>query len=585
MERARPRTSAVVLAAITGIAGIACLLASPTTATAATADHSADTTTPIKHVVVIYDENNSFDHYFGTYPNATNTDGTPFTAAAGTPIPDNYVSHPELLTSAGNHNAFLPQRLDAAHALTCDQSHSYGSEQKAYDNGAMDKFVEFTQTSGCTPSTLYGPDGIVMDYYDGNTVTALWNLAQNYSLSDNSFSTGFGPSTPGALNLISGNTHGSLTVDSKTGVPTTGTVGTVTSDPDPYYDDCADTNHTKTGSLTTMSGRNVGDLLNDRGVSWGWFEDGFTPTVTAAASPTGYAVCGATVPITAQNANLPIPAYVPHHEPFEYYQSTSNPHHLPPASAAEVGHDGQANHNYDVSYFYDALRTGTLPAVSFVKAAAAQDGHPGSSNPVDEQISLVKEINAVESSSAWPNTAIVIAYDDSDGWYDHVASPVLNGSANAADNSAICTSAPTLDAGGYADRCGPGPRQPLLVISQYAKQNFIDHTPTEQASILKFIETNWSTGPIGDSSADARAGTLDNMFDFADPQNRALTLAANGTVASVTPVTGPGVVAPADARPTLPATGVDAVAPAVGAALLLLAGGILWVAARRRRRA
>ncbi|MEV4299543.1 phospholipase C [Microbispora rosea] len=503
------------------------------------ADNSAKTATPIKHVVVIYEENNSFDHYFGTYPHAANTDGTRFTAKAGTPIPNNYISHPDLLTN--NPNAFNPQRLDAAHALTCDQSHSYGSEQKAFDGGLMDRFVEETETSSCSPSTLYGTDGIVMDYYDGNTVTALWTLAQNYAMSDNSFSTGFGPSTPGALNLVSGNTSGALSVNSVTGVPTSTTTTTVTSDPDPFYDDCADSNHTKTGNLTKMTGKNIGDLLNSRGVSWGWFQDGFTPTTTAADSPTGYAVCGAQVPITAENANFPLGAYVPHHEPFAYYESTSNPHHLLPASLDEVGHDGQANHNYDVSYFYQALAADKLPAVSFVKAAAAQDGHPGSSNPVDEQISLVKEINAIEASPAWADTAIVIAYDDSDGWYDHVAATITNGSA-ASGNSAICTNAATVDIGGQVNRCGPGPRQPLLVISPYAKKNFIDHTLTTQSSILKFIEDNWNTGRIGGVSADATSGDLDNMFDFKAPPGQAmrLTLAANGTVASESKVHGNG---------------------------------------------
>ncbi|MFF4129698.1 phospholipase C [Microbispora rosea] len=503
------------------------------------ADNSAKTATPIKHVVVIYEENNSFDHYFGTYPHAANTDGTTFTAKAGTPIPNNYISHPDLLTD--NPNAFNPQRLDAAHALTCDQSHSYGSEQKAFDGGLMDRFVEETETSSCSPSTLYGTDGIVMDYYDGNTVTALWTLAQNYAMSDNSFSTGFGPSTPGALNLVSGNTSGALSVNSVTGVPTSTTTTTVTSDPDPFYDDCADSNHTKTGNLTKMTGKNIGDLLNSRGVSWGWFQDGFTPTTTAADSPTGYAVCGAQVPITAENANFPLGAYVPHHAPFAYYESTSNPHHLLPASLDEVGHDGQANHNYDVSYFYQALAADKLPAVSFVKAAAAQDGHPGSSNPVDEQISLVKEINAIEASPAWADTAIVIAYDDSDGWYDHVAATITNGSA-ASGNSAICTNAATVDIGGQVNRCGPGPRQPLLVISPYAKKNFIDHTLTTQSSILKFIEDNWNTGRIGGVSADATSGDLDNMFDFKAPPGQAmrLTLAANGTVASESKVHGNG---------------------------------------------
>jgi phospholipase C len=496
------RRGALVAASALALAGFACLTVNASGAfAAAPIDHSADTTTPIKHVVVIYDENESFDHYFGTYPNATNQDGTPFTAAAGTPIPNNYISHPELATA--NPNKFNPTRLDAAHALTCDQSHSYGSEQNAYNNGAMDKFVESTQSS-CTTAGLFFTDGIVMDYYDGNTVTGLWNLAQNYAMSDNSFSSGFGPSTPGALNLVSGNTSGVLDVTSVDGTPVTGVTRTMTSDTDPFYDDCADTNHTKTGNLAQLQGKNIGDLLNTQGVSWGWFEDGFAPSTTAANSTSGFAACNTTVPITAGGINVPIPAYSAHHEPFEYYASTSNRHHLPPASAAEVGHDGQANHNYDSSYFYQALASNTLPAVSFVKPATAQDGHPGSSNPVDEQISVVKEINAIEQSAAWPSTAIVFAYDDSDGWYDHVASPILDGSA-AAGNAAVCTSATTLDIGGQVNRCGPGPRQPLLVISPFAKQNYIDHTPTEQASILKFIEQNWSTGQVGGGSFDARA--------------------------------------------------------------------------------
>ena len=77
----------------------------------------------------------------------------------------------------------------------------------------MDKFVQDTTGGGCTQTTYpdqssYGPNGIVMDYYDGNTVTALWNYAQHYALNDNSYDTQFGPSTPGAINLVSGNTNG-----------------------------------------------------------------------------------------------------------------------------------------------------------------------------------------------------------------------------------------------------------------------------------------------------------------------------------------------------------------------------------------
>jgi phospholipase C len=156
-------------------------------------------TTPIKHLVVIFGENESFDHYFGTYPNAANPAGEPrFEAAADTP-PVNGLN--DTLLNA-NPNAANPKRLDRSQAVTCSQNHAYGPEQQAFDQGLMDKFVEFTAGGGCSDKS------IVMDYYDGNTVTGLWNLAQHFSLNDNSYSTGFGPSTVGAVNLVSGNTHG-----------------------------------------------------------------------------------------------------------------------------------------------------------------------------------------------------------------------------------------------------------------------------------------------------------------------------------------------------------------------------------------
>src|SRR5262249_15186339 len=167
------------------------------------------TATPIKHLVVIFDENISFDHYFGTYPKAANTDGTPFTAAKGTPDV-NGLSH-ALLTK--NPNMFNPSRLSSSQALTCDQNHGYGAEQKAYDGGKADQFSQFTETDKCTGQPiLFGQPGLVMDYYDGNTVTGLWNYAQHYAMSDNSYSDVFGPSTPGAVSLVSGQTHGIVAV-------------------------------------------------------------------------------------------------------------------------------------------------------------------------------------------------------------------------------------------------------------------------------------------------------------------------------------------------------------------------------------
>src|SRR5262249_24126280 len=141
------------------------------------------------------------------------------------------------------------------------------------------------------------PPGIVMDYYDGNTVTALWNYAQNYSMSDNDWDTTFGPSTPGALNVISGATGGPSALPpawpTTPNQPATSPAvngGAMNGDVDPYFDTCSDTNHTTTGALGKMSGQNIGDLLNAQHVTWGWFQGGFAPTATNS----GGAVCGAT---------------------------------------------------------------------------------------------------------------------------------------------------------------------------------------------------------------------------------------------------------------------------------------------------
>ncbi|MGW6201030.1 phospholipase C [Kribbella sp. NPDC055110] len=532
--RARLPVAATAVAAATGLVLAACgapgAAQQVTNAGAAFAAadaasyHPAGTTTPIKHVVVIFGENISFDHYFGTYPKAANTDGTPFTAARHTPKVDGLTN--KLLTD--NPNVYNPKRLAPSQAMTCDQNHGYSAEQKAVNGGKDDKFVEFTETSKCTGQpVLFGEPGLVMDYYDGNTVTAMWNYAQHYSMSDNSFNTVYGPSTPGALNLISGQTHGGQAYDPKTGQPTTDAyavqspdangIGTITNDPDPIYDDCSNNNGKSTNNLAGMHGQNIGDLLNQRNVTWGWFQGGFKPTSTA----NGKAVCGAAHTNVGGNS---VNDYSPHHEPFQYYKSTANPKHLAPTSVAAIGHTDQANHQYDTSDFDAAVAANNLPAVSFLKAGEYQDGHAGYSDPLDEQAFVVKEINALQKSPEWKSTAIVLAYDDSDGWYDHVTPPSVNGSNDAAlDQSALCGTKPV--SGGYADRCGFGPRLPLLVISPYAKTNHVDHSLTDQSSILKFVEDNWQTGRIGDHSFDQRAGSLNSMFSWwAHPNTKQLIL-------------------------------------------------------------
>jgi phospholipase C len=574
----------------------------------------ARTATPIKHLVVLFDENNSFDHYFATYPKAANTDGTHFTASPRTPKDVNTLANAGLLTS--NPNEYAPHRLAPSQAVTCDQNHSYSPEQYAYDAGKVDRFVQSTEVSKCSGG-LFGEPGLSMDYFDGNTVTALWNYAQHYTLADDSFGSAYGPSSPGAIELVSGQTHGIISTDPASGTenpvqtktpdpytvvsPDADGVGTMINDPDPAFDDCSDTDHTATNALGEFTGKNIGDLLDAKGISWGWFQGGFTPSTPWDGTAGDYAKCAGTT--HANVGGAAVEDYSPHHNPFAYYKSTANPHHLPPVSLAEVGHNGRANHNYDLSWFDKAAAAGKLPAVSFLKAPSYQDGHAGYSDPIDEQHFLVNQINTVEKSPQWSDTAIVIAYDDSDGWYDHVYAPVANGSHDTTVGSngttvdaPGCQSGPA-PAGGYEDRCGPGPRLPMLLISPYAKVNAVNHTALEQASIPRFIEDNWYTGRIGDHSFDTRATSLAALMDFRHPTERQVLLNQDGSVASVRPIARPhgdieagdptaggqtfagdGVAELSEGPVGFPATPV-----AVGVAAVLLIGAGVGYALHRRR--
>ena len=473
--------------------------------------------TPIEHVVVIFQENVSFDHYFATYPVAKNTpgDGTSFTAKADTPNVNGL--NGSLLSNFnpnfnGTGNFGAPFRLTHAQAATCDQDHDYTDEQKDFDLGFMDGFpgenVGACGTINAYDGSVGHPKDLVMGYYDGNTTTALWNYAQNFAMNDNSFGTTFGPSSPGAINLVSGNTAGAVQ-----DAPTSGfvdiTAGALTNDAQPFGDTCTsrDSAH--------LTGKNIGDLLTTANVTWGWFQGGFNLHGSANN-------CTAQTHSSVTTHFGPKVDYIPHHEPFQYYAATANPTHKRPTGP--IGSSDQANHQYDSQDFFDALAAGNLPSVTFLKAPGYQDGHAGYSSPLDEQKFFVDTITQLEKSKFWSSTAVFIMYDDSDGWYDHVMSPIVMHSQQSTDllsGTDSCGSASTgLQAQG---RCGYGPRLPFLIVSPWAKTNFVDHTLTDQSSAIAFIEDNFGLGRIGGTqtsggsfvgSTDQFAGKLTNMFDF-----------------------------------------------------------------------
>jgi phospholipase C len=500
------------------------------------------TATPIKHVVVVYNENVSFDHYFATYPNAANPSGEPvFTPAAGTPSVNGLsgtllTANPNFTNQANGTGAANPFRLDRTQAATADQNHAYTAEQRAYDNGAADLFPKFTGKGTAGGAGAFGTAGQVMGYYDGNTVGALWNYAQKFAMSDNAYTDTYGPSTPGALEAVSGQTNGMLIVKASTGAVSATNTGsyfvndgqggfTMINDVDPANDTCSSTTDT-----VLMAGKNIGDLLNISGISWGGFMGGFNLSTVNSNGTTG---CKRSTlsPVVGQSTA----DYIPHHNWFQYFASTANPTHARPSSIAAIGSsletDGKtaepANHQYDTDDFFASVKAGNYPSVSFIKAPAFQDGHAGYSDPLDEQAFTSKIVNFLQQQPDWSSTAVIVAWDDSDGWYDHAYAVPTSASfdaiadqVNGAGKCGTGTASLGVNGAPVNGRCGPGTRIPFVVISPWAKVNYVDHTAISQASISRFIEDNWlASHRLGGGSFDATAGSIVNMFNFSGAGN------------------------------------------------------------------
>ena len=550
-------------------------------------DRGVRTATPVKHLVVIFQENISYDHYFGTYPRAQNNPGeTPFKASKHTPINNNLLtpldvnngftplvgvnlltnnpnSNPNapLVTNNLRHNgtdAANPFRLSPSQASTADQGHNDMPEQAAYNNGQMDGFPAWVGTAGGTatngplpPPAAVATKGLTMGYYDGNTVTAFWNYAQHYAMNDNSYSSQFGPSSPGALNLISGQANGfshATNVHDGSGNllhPTHEAFGDASHTPEQHHHDrrcrsgagrVLQPHHRSGHRCTAATSATCSTVATSPGAGSRAGSTCRPSTRTAAPAARG-SLCR---PSRTSRSRRPITSRIT-----SLSSTTPRPATRPTRGRPRSRRSGRATSQAPTR---PSLRTtsttpttssprsmaGNLPSVSFLKAPAFQDGHAGYSNPIDEQAFIVKAVNAVQKSKFWKDTAIVILYDDSDGWYDHQMPPIVNPSFNpnvdVLNAPGVCNlglqqgrptrTTPLNGAVGQPawGRCGYGTRQPLLVISPFAKRNHIDHTLTDQTSVLRFIEDNWLSGERiqQGGSFDTIAGTIEHMFDFDD---------------------------------------------------------------------
>ncbi|MFM2484400.1 phospholipase C [Celerinatantimonas yamalensis] len=430
---------------------------------------SVKTMTPIHHLVVVVLQDESFDRYFGIYPHAQNNmDEPPFKAIANTAKVAGFT--PKLLKH--NPNLSNPYRM-APGEPTCDLGYGVIAQKRAYNAGQNNMFIwqedqgpTAINDDGCFPQS-------VMGYYDGNTLQALWGYAQHYAMADHLFATNYSTATTGQINLIAATTQG---VEPKV-LPGVSYTDQLLGNNPPLYDDAS---HGR--FKVHFEGRNIGDLLNQRHLRWGAFVGGFSPNSKGEFKQR----------VLNQSGSL-VAAYQPNDDPFQYFQRTANAHHLAPISAKLIGRSDRANHQYDLHWLWIALRQQHLPAVSFVFPNHAQNGHVGASSPLDEQRFLRHLMAHLKQSKQWQSSAVMLVWSNANGWYDHVTPP------NAPQG---------MSGGGY------GPRLPFLLISPWARHNYVAHQMLDQSSVLRFIEQNWQLGYLGTHTADHYAHSLLNMFNF-----------------------------------------------------------------------
>ena len=425
----------------------------------------------LNHVVVIYMENHSFDNLYGSFSGANGFGGTGYNSknsqvdASG----NVYTTLPGIpanqWTGITNYSAQFPVNMPndtfnidqyvAANLIIPDVTHRYYQEQNQIDGGKMDKYVAYNG------STL-----LSMGYYKTSELP-LSSLAQNYTLCDMFFHSAFGGSFLNHMWLIAAASPTFPNAPSTMVAKVTQQNGQwmITSDgqvtPDGYVVNTSysvNTPHPANASPSTLIPNQtmptIGDELSAANVSWAWYAGGWNNAL----------------------AGKPDPTFQFHHQPFVYFQNYAD------------GTPAKTQHLKDETDFITAAQTGNLPSVSFVKPLGVYNEHPGYANVIDGEKHAADLINAVLNGPNGKDAVIVLTYDENGGFWDHVAPP-------------------TIDA-----KWGPGTRVPALIISPFAKKNYVDHTQYETVSILSFIEQRWGLQPL--SNRDKNATPLSNAFNF-----------------------------------------------------------------------
>lgn len=410
----------------------------------------------VGHVVVIYMENHSFDNLFGGFEGADGLSNAKLENI--TQLDENnkpYATLPPIPkssafpTNLSNHYFNIDQYVPSDH-VTPDVLHRYYQEQMQINGGKMNKFAQYNKSAGLT-----------MGYYNTDMIP-LAAVAKKYTLCDRFFHSAFGCSFLNHQWLIAAATPvfpnapaSMLSVEDESGnMVKDGTVG-----PDKYVLNTAytvNTPHPNKDPETLIPSQTmptIGDRLSEKGVSWAWYSGGWDDAL----------------------AGHPDPSFSYHHQPFAYFANYAD------------GTQAKKDHLKDETEFFMAAKNGTLPAVSFVKPIGRFNEHPGSSTVMDGENHAVELINAVMNGPNGKDAVIILTYDENGGFWDHVAPPVI-------------------------DRWGPGTRVPAIIISNFARKGYVDHTQYETVSILAFIEERWDLKPLTDR--DKNANPLQNAFTF-----------------------------------------------------------------------
>jgi phospholipase C len=439
---------------------LAALILSACAAGGPNGEPSATAAPPIDHIIVLFMENRSFDHLFGSYPGADGLEGY-----RGRQTDKNGVAFPTLPTPLGRDgkpdprfpsdlpNApFLLQKYVAPFDATNNPIHRFYHMQRQYGAGADGVPMGRWVTEGTSGGTTMG-------YFDRYASPAQWKLADEFVLLDRWFQGIHGGSFANHFYLISGalaRYPDAPAAERAVGVGPDGRVqkdgevdpdGWVVNNLDPPYPPQR-VDHILRAPQTAPT---IADRLDAAGISWVWYATGWGGGADAVKQ-----------------------GLVPHHNPFQYVKRIMET-------------DTGRAHIKDASDFTRALRTGGLPAVAFVKPHAKDNAHATSSTVGAGDRWIADTVREVMTSRYWPRVAVVITYDEGGGWFDHVRPPVV-------------------------DRFGLGTRVPTLIVSPYARRGYIGHGEYDHASVLKLIEWRFGLEPL--TERDRRAAAPLEAFDF-----------------------------------------------------------------------